>query len=102
MSDIGEARKTLLKRILEGTGKAPSSERRAAFSNRDLSGPLGVLVDKVALRSDRITDQDINAARESGFSEDQIFEIVVCAAVGQANRQYETALATLDVAAGKE
>lgn len=102
MSDIGEIRKTLLKRILEGPGTASASDRRAAFNNRDLSGSLGVLVDKVALHADRITDEDINAARESGFSEDQILEIVVCAAVGQANRQYETALAALDGAAGKE
>ena len=102
MSDIGEARKTLVKRILEGAGKVTSSDRRAAFNNRDLSGSVGVLVEKVALHADRISDQDINAARESGLSEEQIFEIVVCAAVGQANRQYETALAALDGAAGKE
>jgi len=102
MSNIREARKALVKRILEGSGAASSSDRRAAFDNRDLSGPLGVLVDRVALHANRITDPDISAARESGFSEDQIFEIVVCAAVGQANRQYDAALAALDGAAGKE
>lgn len=102
MSDIGEMRKTLLKRILEGPGTAPSSDRRAAFNDRCGAGPLAALVDKVARHADRITDQDIIAAKGSGLSEDQIFEIVVCAAVGQANRQYETALATLDVTAGKE
>jgi hypothetical protein len=39
--------------------------------------------------------RDIAAARASGLSEDQIFETVVCAAVGQATRQYDTALAAL-------
>ena len=102
MSNIREARKALVKRILEGSGAASSLDRRAAFDNRDLSGPLGVLVDRVALHANRITDQDINAVREAGLSEDQIFEIVVCAAVGQANRQYDAAIAALDDAAGKE
>jgi alkylhydroperoxidase/carboxymuconolactone decarboxylase family protein YurZ len=33
--------------------------------------------------------------KESGLSEDEVFELVVCAAVGQAARQYESALAAL-------
>ena len=111
MSDIEQARKALTKRILEGAGKASLSERRAAFNNSALAEPLGTLVDKVARHAYRVTGEDINAvrtsaARVSGLSEDQIFEIVVCAAVGQATRQYDTALAALQAttgnAAGKE
>jgi AhpD family alkylhydroperoxidase len=37
-----------------------------------------------------------HVATASGLSEDQIFEIVVCAAVGQATRQYDAALAALE------
>jgi hypothetical protein len=101
MSDIGQARKALTRRILEGDGKAPPSERRASFNNSGLAEPLSVLVDKVARHAYRVTDEDISAVRMSaarvpGLSEDQIFEIVVCAAVGQATRQYDTALAALD------
>jgi alkylhydroperoxidase/carboxymuconolactone decarboxylase family protein YurZ len=33
--------------------------------------------------------------RASGLTEDEVFELVVCAAVGQATRQYEAALAAL-------
>ena len=102
MSDIRQARKALERRILDGEGKASRSERRAAFSNSGVVEPLSVLVDKVARHTYRVTDEDINAARLSGLSEDQIFEIVVCAAVGQATRQYETALEALDAAIGKE
>ena len=36
--------------------------------------------------------------KESGLTEDQIFELVVCAAVGQATRQYESALEALAAA----
>lgn len=102
MSDIREARKALLKRILEGTGEASSSDRRAAFNLNGLAEPLGSLADKVARHASGITDEDIASARASGLSEDQVFEIVVCAAIGQANRQYDAALAALDAVTGKE
>jgi alkylhydroperoxidase/carboxymuconolactone decarboxylase family protein YurZ len=45
-----------------------------------------------------VTDADIAAAKAAGLSEDHIFELVVTAAVGQANRQLESALAALDEA----
>jgi len=106
MPDFSQARNTLTKRILEGAGRASFSERRAAFDNSGLAEPVSTLIDKVARHAWRIADEDIAAAKASGLSEDQVFEIVVCAAVGQANRQYESALAALnaasDVAPGKE
>src|SRR6516165_6879204 len=101
MSDVREAQKALVRRILEGDGKASPSERRAAFNNIGLAEPLGTLVDKVAKHAYRITDEDITAAKVSGLSEDQVFEIVVSAAVGQATRQYQTASVALEGAAGK-
>jgi len=39
MSDIRLARKALVRRILEGDGKASRSERRAAFDNSGLAEP---------------------------------------------------------------
>jgi hypothetical protein len=102
MSDIREARNALARRILEGAGKASPSVRRAAFNNSSLAQPLSALVDKVARRPYSVTDEDITAATVSGLSEDQVFEIVVCAAIGQATRQYDTALAALEAATGKE
>ena len=102
MSDIRQARKALATRILEGAGEASPSERRAAFNNSGLAEPRGTLVGKVARHAYRVTDEDVAAARESGLSEDQVFEIVVCAAIGQATRQHDSALAALDTATGKE
>ena len=102
MSEIGEARKALVRRILEGDGKTSPSERRAAFNNSGLAEPLGALVDKVALHAHRVTDEDVISARAAGLSEDQVFEVVVCAAIGQANRQYDAALAALETATGTE
>jgi alkylhydroperoxidase family enzyme len=102
MSVTKHAQKGLIRRILEGAGTVSASERRAAFNNSGLAGPLGALVDKVARHAHRVTDEDIHAARASHLSEDQVFEIVVCAAIGQATRQYDAALAALEAATGKE
>jgi hypothetical protein len=99
MSDIRQARKALVVRILEGDGEASHAYRRAAFNNAGLVEPLSTLIDKVTIHADKVTDEDITAARASGFSQDQIFEIVVCAAIGEATRQYDTALAALQVMA---
>ena len=95
MSDITRARKAVVARILEGDGRASHAQRRAAFDNAGLDAPLNTLIDKVAKRAYMVTDEDIAAVRASGLTEDQIFEIVVCAAIGQATRQYDTALAAL-------
>ena len=102
MSDIGQARIALVRLILEGDGKASPSDRRAAFNNSGLADRLGALVDKVARHAYRVTDEDITAVRASGLSEDQVFEIVVCAAIGQATRQYDAAHAALEAVTGKE
>lgn len=98
MSDIRQARKALVTRILEGEGHASATQRRAAFHNTGLTEPVTTLIDKVAKCSYKVTDADISAVKAAGLSEDQIFELVVCAAVGQATRQYDTALAALAAA----
>lgn len=98
MSNIGQAQKALAGRILDGAGNASHSVRMASFDNSGLAAPLSALVDKVAKHASRVGDEDIVALKDSGLSEDQIFESVVCAAVGQAVRQYNLALAALDAA----
>jgi heptaprenylglyceryl phosphate synthase len=102
MSDITQARKVLVARILEGEGRASHAQRRAAFDNAGLAEPLSTLINKLTKHAYKVTDEDIAAARESGLSEDQVFEIAVCAAVGQAARQYDAAVVALEAASGKE
>ena len=88
MPDIKQAGTALVKRILEGTGMTEAVKREAAFNNSGLAGAVDALVDKVARYAFRVTDEDIAAATASGLNEDEVFEIVVCAAVGQATREY--------------
>jgi alkylhydroperoxidase family enzyme len=99
MSDIRQARSALVTRILEGDGKSLHAQRRAAVENAAVGEPLSTLIQKVTKHAYKVTDEDIARARASGLSEDQIFEIVVCSAIGQATRQYDTALAALEAAA---
>src|SRR6266699_2861239 len=89
------AHKAVITRVLEGDGRASRAGRRAAFENAGLAEPLRTLIDKVARQPTRVTDEDVAAVKSSGTSEDQLFELVVCAAIGQATRQYETALDAL-------
>ena len=98
MSDIGRARTAVVTRVLEGDGAASRDQRRAAFDNASLEGPVGTLVENVAGHAYQVTDEMVAAARSSGLDEDQIFEMIVCAALGEATRQYETALAALEAA----
>jgi hypothetical protein len=102
MSDIRQARKELVARILEGGGRTSRAQRRGAFDNTGLPEPLARLIDKVAKQAYKVTDEDIAAARASGLTEDQIFEVVVSAAIGQATRQYDTALVALEAVTEKE
>ena len=82
-------------RILNGEGRASPEQRARAFSNAGLSEPLDGLLGKVATRPTQVTDADFAAARAAGFSDDELFELVVCAAVGQSARLYDAGLAAL-------
>lgn len=86
-------------RILAGPGIAPPELRAKAFENHDLPEPLGALVNKVAKHSFQVTDDDFAIALTAGFSEDQLFELVICAAAGESSRLYRAGVAALAEAA---
>jgi hypothetical protein len=89
------AHRALVDRVLNGEGRASAEQRARAFRNDGLSPPLDALMGKVATRPAQVTEADFAAAKASGISEDQLFELVVCAAVGQSARLYEAGLMAL-------
>jgi deazaflavin-dependent oxidoreductase (nitroreductase family) len=93
------AHRALTDRILNGAGTATRELRASAFANDGLPPPLDALVGKVATTPTEVTEADFAVARAAGFSEDQLFELVVCAAVGQSSRLYEAGRAALARAA---
>jgi alkylhydroperoxidase family enzyme len=98
VADFDSLKSALVTRVLEGDGEASVKIRRAAFDNTGLEGPIRTLADKVAREAHLVSDEDFAAVRAAGLTEDQIFEIVVCAAIGHACRQYDAALEALDAA----
>jgi alkylhydroperoxidase family enzyme len=89
------AHRALMDRVLNGEGRASAEQRARAFSNDGLAPPLDALIGKVVGRPTQVSEADLTAAKASGFSEDQLFELVVCAAVGQSARLYEAGLVAL-------
>jgi hypothetical protein len=96
------AYRALQDRILNGEGRSSPEQRARAFDNAEISQPLAGLLGKVATRPAQVTDADFAAARAAGFSEDELFELVICAAVGQSAKRYDAGLAALADAAGEE
>ena len=89
------AHRALVDAVLHGAGTAAAAQRARAFSNEGLSPPLDALIGKVATRPAQVTEADFAAAKAAGCSEDQLFELVICAAVGESARLYEAGLAAL-------
>jgi hypothetical protein len=81
----------LVDRVLKGDGTASASQRAQAFDNAGLPAFIGKVVTEP-------TDVDLAAAKASGYTEDQLFELVVCAAVGESTRLYDAGLAALEEA----
>lgn len=81
--------------VLSTPGATSSELRRAVLERGTVPPPLASYVDKVATRADTVTDADVAALAQAGYSEDAIFEITVSAAVGAALSRLERGLAAL-------
>ena len=96
------AHRALVDRVRNGEGRASAELRARAFAGDGLSPPLDALIDKVVRTPAQVTEADLAAATASGCTEDQLFELVVCAAVGQATRLYDAGMAALAEATAEE
>lgn len=76
-------------------------EARAAMlggrsgSGEDVPTALTTYVDKVAQHAFKITDEDVDALRQAGYSEDAIFEVTASATLGAGLARLERGLAAL-------
>lgn len=85
----------LVDSVLKGKGRTSAELRAAAFHDDVTAEPLRTLIHRVAVSPARITEADFGRAKAAGFSEDELFEVVVCAALGQAGRLYDAGLVVL-------
>jgi hypothetical protein len=96
------AHRALVDRVLNGEGRASAEQRACAFGNEGLSPPLDALIGKVADRPAQVTEADLAAVKAARCTEDQVFELVICAAVGRSARLYDAGLAALAEATAEE
>ena len=69
--------------------------RRAARPERPAPREFAAYLEKVRLHAYRVTDADVESLKEAGFSDDQIFEHTVSAAVAAGLARLEAGLAAL-------
>ena len=93
---ISRAGRRLLGPTVRGT--RTGAARRAAFDNHGVDERVRALIDKVARHAWKVAAADVATAKTAGVSEDEIFELAVCAALGQATRQLNAARGALDAA----
>jgi alkylhydroperoxidase family enzyme len=80
--------------FFHGSGATPT-ELREAIATGTPPRDLVDLVEKIWSRAYVVTDQDLNALR-TRYSEDQLFEIIVAAAVGAAQDRLAAACRALE------
>ena len=73
--------------------------RQTITAGRNVSGPLGSYVRKVAEHAYQITDEDIASLHAANYTDDEIFEATVSAALGAGLFRLDCVLRAL-VAAG--
>ena len=69
--------------------------REAAQPDRPVPAELAPYVEKVRLHAYKVTDGDVHALKAAGFSEDDIFEQTVSAAVAAGLERLDAGLRTL-------
>jgi alkylhydroperoxidase family enzyme len=70
-----------LRKVVAGTTPAPAA--------------MTAYLEKVRERAHTVTDGDVEALKATGFTEDQIFEQTVAAAIGQGLRRLDAAAKVL-------
>jgi alkylhydroperoxidase family enzyme len=69
--------------------------RAAAKPDRAAPPPFGPYLEKVRLHAYRVTDADVQRLKDEGFSEDEIFEHTVSAAVAAGLERLDAGLRAL-------
>ncbi len=98
-----------LRQAVLGTGRSAATDpalrqaveaRAASWGSRpgpraDVPAALAPFVDQIARQAYKVTDDDVRALRQAGYSEQAIFEITASAALGAGLSRLERGLAAL-------
>jgi alkylhydroperoxidase family enzyme len=86
----------LVDAVLRGPGTLDRGIRGAAADGVDVPEALRGYLDKVMRHAYKVTDEDTEALRFAGYSEDQIFEATVSCALGAGMRRLEAGLSAIE------
>ncbi len=81
--------------VLSGPGTLPPQVRQAISKGARLSGALDVFVQKIVAEAVTLTDDDIAELHRARYTDDQIFEAIVSAALGAGLARLERVLTLL-------
>jgi hypothetical protein len=87
----------LLRAVSDSKGELETSIRASLVAAKPVSGKLGAFAIKVQENSASITDEHVAALKAAGYSDEQIFECIVAAAVGAGMVRLEAGLALLGI-----
>jgi alkylhydroperoxidase family enzyme len=92
-----ELRDRAFRTVLDGPGHVDPAVRHAAADGTSVPADLQTLVDKIHRHAYKVTDEDFARLRTT-YSDDQMFEIVVSAALGASRKRLFAGLAALEKA----
>ena len=92
-----ELRDRAFRSVFDGPGQSDPAARNAAANGTGVPADLQSLVDKIHRHAYKVTDEDI-ARLQTTYSDDQLFEIVVSAALGASRKRLFAGLAALEKA----
>ena len=95
MSRFSEGIERIRRSVLETPGDAPNDLRQKVYDRQPVDEPLASYAAKIAEHPYRITDEDIDALKAAGYSEDAIFELTLAAATREGVRRYEIGMKAL-------
>lgn len=72
----------LVEAILHEPGTLDPSVREVVVSGEEVPDALVPYVEKITNYAYKVTDRDIERLRQAGYTDDQIFELTVSAALG--------------------
>lgn len=92
----GKNLERLTRRVLASPGKLEPEIRTAIAAGKDVPPALAAYIEKVDKHAYKVTDEDIEALLEAGYTEDQIFEATVAAALGAGLKRLRAGLVALE------
>ncbi|HZJ00870.1 MAG TPA: hypothetical protein VFD22_09415 [Gemmatimonadaceae bacterium] len=88
-------RDRVLESVLSGRGESDPAIRAAAADGAGLPPDLQAVVEKIHRHAYKVTDEDISRL-QAKYTDDQLFEIVVSAALGASRQRLRAGLAALE------